>query len=518
MKRALLFILAFMLVVVVASPALAIDWSAQGAINILSAYYKNMDLRLPIYLGGPAGMNDFGFGVGPADPAWNQQNWWIQQRMQLYITARASQDLYGTIGFEVDSLRWGEAEASFSPATFNAAHTIGKWNADAVAITVKHMYIDFKVPYAPVWLRAGIQPYYVRPWVMLSDDAAGISARVALKAGDVKIGINPFWAVMSKGGWAITGGGLLAGTAVPGAATDWTTADDSNLFGIDTNVATGPVKAGLYFIYQNRQKRYDTPLGEGDSKQWWIGPYFDLKMGPLAATLDFVFNGGYEVRQSGFITIFERSNPLLVTPPLPQDFSRRHQGWLFRGEVSYTMNKLRIGMGGLYGTGDDPTTRDRDEGYNVNFNGETAPVQRDFLIVGGDWGLSVPFGATTTIIGFYKPWSSYGQGIWHVRGFADYQVNEWLKLLVNAGYIGDTVRHGDEFGRDADDDDSIGWEIDTAVQVKIYRNLTLSSAFGYLIGGKALSMGNGVGQAGPVPGGFRPQDPWAWVTTLSFVF
>ncbi|MCJ7546770.1 MAG: hypothetical protein MUP30_08100, partial [Deltaproteobacteria bacterium] len=172
--------------------------------------------------------------------------------------------------------------------------------------------------------------------------------------------------------------------------------------------------------------------------------------------------------------------------------------------------------GALYGTGDDPTTKDVDEGFNINYNGESAPVQRDFLIVGGDWGLVVPFGATTTIMGFYKPWSTYGQGIWHVRGFADYQVNEWLKLLVNAGYIGDTVKHGDEFGRDADDDDSIGWEIDVAAQIKIYRNLTLSSAFGYLIGGKALSMGAG-GQAAPI-GGYRPQDPWAWVTSLSYVF
>jgi len=36
----------------------------------------------------------------------------------------------------------------------------------------------------------------------------------------------------------------------------------------------------------------------------------------------------------------------------------------------------------------------------------------------------------------------------------------------------------------------------------------LCSAFGYLIGGKALSMGPGD----------RPQDPWAWVTTLSYIF
>jgi hypothetical protein len=502
MKKALLFMIALILGLAAASSAMATDWSAQGAINILSAYYKNMDLRMPVYLGGPPGMNDFGFGVGPADPAWNRDSFWVQQRMQLYITARASQDLSGTIGFEIDSHRWGDTDTSItgSTTTLALAHNIGRWNADAVAITVKHMYIDFRVPQVPVWFRAGIQPYYLRPWVMLCDDGAGISSRIALKAGDVKIGINPFWAVISHGSTTLAG--------VPNIPTDWTTADDSNLFGVDTNVSVGPIKGGLYFIYQARKQLYDSAVGEGDSKQWWIGPYLDMKMGPVAATLDFVYNGGYEQWQSGTIFIFNRSNPLQFTPPFPQGYSSRHQGFLFRGEASYTINKLRIGMGGLYGTGDDPTTFDKDEGFNVNFNGETAPVQRDFLIVGGDWGLVVPFGATTTIVGFYKPWSSYGQGIWHVRGFADYQLLSWLKLLVNAGYIGDTVKHGDEFGRDANDDKSIGWEIDVAAQVKIYQNLTLSSAFGYLIGGKALSMA----------GGWRPQDPWAWVTTLSFVF
>jgi opacity protein-like surface antigen len=516
MKKTLVLLFALLLGAAAASPAMAIDWTAQGAINIMAALYKNIDERLPVYLGGPPGMNDFGFGVGPADPAWNRQNFWFQERSDIFITARASQDLYGVIGFEIASYRFGDADAKAINPNNNPGlgkDLAGRWNADAIAIQVKSMFIDVRVPKAPVWFRVGIQPFYVRPWVMLSDDGAGVSARIALQAGDFKIGINPFWAVIAAGTKT------FSTATVP---TDWTQADNQDLYGVDVNVSTGPVKAGMYFIYQARRQLYDTagpPAGEGDSKQWWIGPYLDLKMGPLAATLDFVYNGGYEVWQGGQIGIFNIANPHSF-PPAPsfQGYSRRHQGMLFRGETSYTMDKLRIGMGGLYGTGDDPTTLDKDEGFNVNFNGETAPVQRDFLIACGEWGLSVPFGATDNIIGFYKPWSSFGQGIWYVRGFADYQVNSWLKLLANAGYIGDTVKHGDEFGRDANDDQSIGWEIDVAAQIKIYRNLTFSSAFGYLIAGKALSMGDGVGQAGPVPGGFRPQDPWAWINTLSFVF
>jgi hypothetical protein len=100
----------------------------------------------------------------------------------------------------------------YIPATGSAGlgkYIAGRWNADAVAIAVKHMYIDFKVPSAPAWFRVGIQPYYVRPWVMLSDDGAGISARVALKAGDVKIGINPFWGKIAEGAVRIGTSGPL---------------------------------------------------------------------------------------------------------------------------------------------------------------------------------------------------------------------------------------------------------------------------------------------------------------------
>ena len=126
----------------------------------------------------------------------------------------------------------------------------------------------------------------------------------------------------------------------------------------------------------------------------------------------------------------------------------------------------------------------------------------------GDWGLCCPQG-THNVTGFYNPLSHTGSGLWYVRAFADYQVLSWLKLMANVGYVGDTVDNGDQFGSDLDDDDVIGWELDAGVQIKIYKNLDLSSVFGYLIGGKALvSMADGD----------RAQDPWMWVTTLSYAF
>jgi len=480
MKKTLLIAVMVGVAVAAAAPAPAVNLTAWGAMNIKAAYYKNVDLRLPIYLGGPPGTNNWGFGVGAADPAWNEDNAWVQMRTILFFGIRVSQDLYGVVGFQVDSARWGDTGATSDLSTLvpgavgGAAGSgrAGAWGTDQIAVQVKNAYIDFKVPQVPARIRAGIQPLMLRPQVFIYKDAAGVSARIELAMDPVKLTITPVWLKIWEG-------------------VDNTEADDQDLYGIDLNLAFGNIKPGIFFFYQARRQRWDgTVAVEGDSKQWWIGPYIDAQIGPVAATLDFVYNGGVEDFQ-GASTFDDRD----------------HEGWVLRGEAAYTLNKLRVGVGGLYGSGDDPTTNDI-EGYQVPYQGESSALNTDFLIVMGDWGLVGPYGGTYNVFGFYKPFSNTGAGIWYVRAFADYQLTGWLKLMANAGYIGDTVDHGDTFGTDLDDDDSIGWELDVGAQASIYKNLVLCSAFGYLIGGKALSMGPGD----------RPQDPWAWVTTLSYIF
>jgi opacity protein-like surface antigen len=502
---------------------MAIDWSARGGFTIENLYYKNIDYRSPVFVGGVPGANRFisppaafsgpAFGLaGGNDPQWNEDNWWLQMRGVIFIIARASQDLVGVFGIEVNSTRWGDADTSAALPGVGGG-IAGRWNADAVAIQVKSMYIDFKVPSLPVWFKAGIQPNQLRNPVFLYADAAGISARVKIDADPVLISINPFWAVIRHGV------ATLAGGTVP---TDWTTADDGNLFGVDINAAIGLIKPGIFFAMERQSQLYTgfpvPATGEGNKNLWWIGPYVDAKIGPVDATVDFVYNGGYDQWDTGVPVITDPANPPPLNISTPLLFSRRHEAWLLRGVVSYTTNKFKFGLGGLYGTGDNLSTPDKFEGYMVPFRSEATKFNDDFLILTGDWGMRQPFGVQTSG-GLFKNWSAPGQGVWYVRGFADYQVTEWLKLKVNGGYIGDTsrghafetvgFRGGDEFGTDQEDDDSIGWELDAGVQINIYQNLYLDSAFGYLIAGKAVA-----GQFG----GSRAQDPWLWLTSLTYVF
>jgi hypothetical protein len=544
MKKALLIALTLGLICVWAVPAMAIDWIAFGGFTVKNMYYKNIDYRSPVYLGFVPGIANriigtsrvFSFTSTPPAPGYavsiagwddkgrNEDSWWLQMRGDIYIVARASADLQGVFGIEVNSTRFGESDSYYIPypgSSGTGSAIAGRWNADAIAIQVKSMYIDFKVPAIPDFmtmrLKVGIQPYMLRPAVFLYADAAGVTGNIKIPAGDYVFNINPFWAVKDHGILANT----YAQPFIVGSsdfndvtATDWTTADDGNFFGVDLNAVIGDIKPGVFFAMQRLSQVYNknfsypaygNPSGEGNQNLWWLGAYVDGKVGPVDFTGDFIYNGGYDVWESGLLYI---SDPGSATPSTFQGYSRKHEAWLTRGVVGYNLNKFRFGMGFLYGTGDNFATPNKQEGFMMPYRSEAAKFNDDFLVLTGDWGLRQPYGTQNTG-GLFKPWSSVGQGVWYVRGFADYAVTDWLKLKVNAGYIEDTVKSGDEFGGDANNDQQIGWEIDGGVQINIYKNLYLDSAFGYLIGGKAL-----LGQTG----GLRAQDPWAWATVLSYVF
>jgi len=524
MKKALLIGLVLGLIVAFAAPAMAIDWSARGGFSVKSAVGKNIDQRFGVFMGGVPGSNSIiglttglpitsgvAYGLqGSNDPMWNETFWWLQMRGDIFIYARASADLYGVFGIEVNSFRFGDADTALATTGSSAglgSGIAGRWNADAIAIQVKTMLIDFKVPSIPVWFRVGIQPYMIRPVTFLYVDAIGITARTRFSIGDATMQIEPFWAVIRHGTWA----GPLANSSIP---TDWTTADDGNLFGVNMSAAIGTINPGVFFAMQRVGQLYGNLLApgtaEGNQNYWWISPYVDAKFGPVDITLDWIYSGGYDQRDYGTLVFFEAqnkpSNPGLVTV-LP--YSRKHSGWLLRGVMSLTMNKLKVGVGGLYGTGDDPATVDTFEGFQLPYRSEAAKFNDDLLVVMGDWGLRQTYGCNC-VGGFYKPWSNVGQGIWYVRAFADFALTDWLKLKGNFAYIGDTVNHGDQFGTDMNDDQSIGWEMDFGVQIDIYKNLTLDTAFGYLIGGKALLSQYIIGD--------RAQDPWTLQTVINYSF
>jgi hypothetical protein len=560
MKKALLVALALGLICW-AVPAMAVDWMVIGGFTVKSDVYKNVDLRSPVYMGGVPGSFRItgsepvypGFTTSPGgllallaaepsleDPAWNRTSWFVQMRGDIYVIAKASEDLKGVFGIEVNSRRFGDADSTYIPyypGQNGNQGAAGRWNADAIAVQVKSMYIDFKVPMIPLWFKVGIQPFQLRNPVFLYADGAGVWGSLKLDFDPVLLKINPFWAKI----WGTPAlAGTQPGTGLPNQAfvpTDWTTADDANFFGVDINATIGGFKPGVFFAMQRLGHLYEmpagvpnpligaTPGGDGWSNMWWLGAYLDATIGPVSFTGDFIYNGGNEGVTSGWINVNDPASPFHGTNNIGYFTHQgiRHEAVIARGVASYKMNKLTFGLGALFGTGDNPTTVGKDEGYHVPMNSEAAFFNDDFVVLTGDWGLRQPFG-TDNVGGLFKPWSNVGAGVWYVRAFADYQVLDWLKLKGNVGYIGDTVSHGDVFSTSAvffrtfganvvqpleEGGDSIGWELDAGVQVNIYKNLFWDSAFGYLIGGKALLQ---------QWGGYRAQDPWMLTTVLTYQF
>ena len=456
------------LTLALATSAMAVDWSTTGYIYVGSAYYKNITNAKGV--------------PSPTDAGWNQDNFWLQMRLRAMLTARASEDLYGVFYIETDSTRWGEAEQVANPSG-----TAGKWNADAVAVEVKNLYIDFRVPpKLPVWIRAGIQGIKIRDNVFLSDDGAGITARI--KIDPIKLSINPMYLKRWEG-------------------QDYTEADDRDIYAVDVNLPAGPVKFGAYFLWDEARH---WPTSADDGHLWWSGAYSDGKIGPVQYNFDFAYSGG--------------RIDYAAAPDV------QFKGWLIRAVATYTQNRLTVGAGGWYGSGNDVSTNDFEGFALIEGRSEAPSVNDDTLILMGDW---FGTGGMTTAPSFVGTYGNYGGasapttgsqfgGFWYVRGFTSYQLFSWLKLGFQIAYIGDTTKHGDTFGTarkapfgatDLDDKSGIGWEFDIGANITVYKNLTYNLAFGYLVAGGALDQWNASSGRNS-----SPHDPWAFITRLAYTF
>jgi hypothetical protein len=378
---------------------------------------------------------------------------YVAMRGDLSITARASEDLYGVLTFRADSMRWGEA-----------AGGIGVWGSDVVAVEVDECFVDFRMPpKLPVWFRVGVQPFIVRPNVFFLSWGPGVTARIMIDP--IKLMIRPMFAKLSDG-------------------SAWEAVTGTELYGVDASLPIGPVTPGAYFFYENLRVVGPNP---DDTDLWWIGAYVNGKVGPVKGALDFIYNGG------GI------DNRTLADVDV--------SSWLLRGELSFVWNKLEVGAGGMYVAGEDTDTNDS-EMFRYPA-GLARFANTDTQVFTGGWMDTGPWLHPYLI---QLPPTTFWPGFWDVRGFVYFQALDWLKVGAQVAYIGDTqsgtAAGMDALGSDADDDDSIGWELAFGTNVNIYKNLTLNTTFGYLMAGKALSQAGGV----------KPDDPWMLVSRLKYTF
>lgn len=164
------------LICAAALPAQAIDFKAKGS------WQFGFDL---IDGGNFMGKTRTGQGVtGSQWAAMHQQRDNVEavQRLFLQLEAVASENLSGSLFFEVGEQRWGMASQG------------GALGADGNMIKVKHAYMDWRVPNTTLKLRMGLQgiklPGFALESPVLDDDVAGIVA--SYKFND-NVALTGFW-------------------------------------------------------------------------------------------------------------------------------------------------------------------------------------------------------------------------------------------------------------------------------------------------------------------------------------
>jgi hypothetical protein len=452
-----------------------------------------------------------GFWIGDQ---WNDTHAWVRMGGNLTITARQSEDLYGVLGFNFSSSRWGESGLAFDDTHMGSWYRPNHDDSGTPSVLINEMFIDFRIPpKLPIWVRIGAQPFVIRPWLVVNTVGPGITARTMIDP--IKLSIT--------GGWAKKWEGV-----------DWDCDDVDAFFG-DIAIPIGPVRIGGFVWYEDHGTWLASywpvlpaPIGVvPDSGQrdtaelYWFGFYADGKIGPVGMQFDFVYQGGdIDFDTSGW-TDFGWGAP---GPNLDIN------AWVIRGVLDISpIPRLTVGVGGLYATGmdlDDPD--DIEEFTSVNGpdgvgRQQGLPALQDFLLLtDGVMGI-VPFRGPG--VGFVGGPISIG-GLWYVRGFAQYMATDWLRLVANFGWIGDTRDGGNKFsdivtGGPQDpagsgllrDDDDIGFEMDFGFNIALYKNLQWGVGFGYLFAGDALDQYNPVTNTND-----GPADPWAITSAILYTF
>jgi hypothetical protein len=381
------------------------------------------------------------------------------------------------------------------------------------------MYLDVALPYfgipAPMTVRAGIQPFGVRPHMFAYTDGAGITGAIKLDPALIAL----YWAKAIEGRDA--------------------SSDDVDIYGINVNAKLGTITPGLYVFNYNMntyplsavQSAYGiTPTAE--SNMWWFGFYLDGKLGPLNINFDVVADYG---------SVKDRSN---AQPAVLQD-KVKYRGGAGQLKIDLPWEKFNFGVLGMYATGADlrKTTRFGLPSNSVEdpggFPSVTSKVTSYVIPPGSEewavWGESMILGnnfitATALPQGM---WPALGQpggvgyanqmtrgaigGTWVAKLYASMKATPWYKVTLQGLYIGDTTKHGNTLGdaRKASgalrNDGTIGWELDLINEIQIYSNLKWS------IGGGILFAGDALDQAGAF-GNISPHNPWIIATKLRYDF
>jgi len=486
MKRVIVVALALLMFAGVASAQ--ITFKTSGMIDVLSNWQRNVSQANSST--GSAGslynsMNS-NYNV-PDQKGWDRTVGYMAARSRIMFTAEASKALSGSIWFEMDSQYWGDIRGG-QGGKLSERNSYGFWSADRAAVEVKGAYIDLALPTqdwgvpVPLQIRAGLQPLYFRPNMLISTDGMGL--KFAAKVDPVTI--EAFWFKALEG-------------------VEWA-ADDADVYGLHLVADIAPVKVGGYWFYYD-MKSYPFTVstatagipsslnsltqGSQRAKMHWLGLYADGKLGPIDFNFDFIYDTGKV--EHGNVTALE------YDPYISRDVD--FSGWASRLKLDYPCDKINVGVVGMYASGGD-TKKSGSQGMpgELTSNGTYSRKWTGYVVPPAS---EEGTGFSESVV-FYNSWINRGStgiaatanydalsrggigGTWMAKLYGSYKFFPNWKMTAQLLYIGDTTKNGNTIGnaRKANgllrDDNTIGWEADLISEWQIYKNIAFNVGAGYM--------------------------------------
>jgi hypothetical protein len=402
---------------------------------------------------------------------------WIDYRARIKFDLIASEDLKGTIYFEMDDYWGGLAE--------------GDLGADGVAVEVKNAFVSFNVPFLTDYAaraNVGIQGWYLGGEFGVDDDASGVQVDFKVGGADMRLA-------------------YFKETEGEVAADRLHSADDASHYGARVRIPMGDFVPWAWFDYAKYNRGswtdLDNDFGIGGSSEsgamYWIGGGLDGKIGPVAFKSEITYSGG----SIDYVTP-------VAAPIGPGTIDEEEYGgfviWV-KGEMP--VSNFSVGAEVMYTSELDVTDLGTKGEWDTYLNHPGRGSYRPFVAYSGT-GINDSTGLNGGDSG----------GEWLVKGWASFKPLDWLKVTGYVGYIADNVSDGDRYGTavntatgQLEDEDSIGVEVGAMADMSIYKGLTYSVGVGWLFAGDALD------QFDPVTGTNQsPDDPWNIVSQLIYKF
>jgi len=368
----------------------------------------------------------------------------IDQRLRLYFTFQASENLKLVTKLEMGDTVWGQ---------FGQGGRVG---ADERIIELKNAYIDFNIPNTMLKAMVGIQGIVLLDsWIVDDDFSAAV---VQGKFDPVKVTA-----------------GYIAGQN--SNVTDESENIDDFFLAVD--YVNGPLAASLIGFYQYG---HDTPVSANpfflstpapgvipaaenveDNNLFDLGLNVTYKLDFLKAYVNFVKN-------FGSVDI--------------DDESVDYTGWMVDAGATYFCGPYTFNLGGFYTSGDDDQDDDDDE---INFFTYPLATSKYFSeIVGG--GILDRTGPLSIDENEEGQWRGYGfpTNLWTVTVGGAWQVLDKTKLSASYWYFGtseDVISHA---GSD-DTANDVGHELDFYLTQGVVDGLTLDLVAAYMFAGDAYS-------------------------------